>query len=278
MRRLFTVDEVRRWRAEGSGVVGLVPTMGALHAGHLSLVDAARRECARVVVTLFVNPTQFGPSEDYARYPRDIERDAALLERAGADALFAPRVETMYPPGAETTVDVGSVALPLEGERRPGHFRGVATVVLKLFGIATPDRAYFGEKDAQQLAVIRRLVADLDVPVDVRACPIVCESDGLALSSRNAYLSADERRAAPVLHHALEAAESRWKAGERRGPVLREVMLEILGREPLARLDYAAVADPATFRELGVASGPARLLLAVFLGRTRLIDNRLLEP
>jgi len=278
MRRLTTVDDVRRWRRERAGTVGLVPTMGALHAGHLSLVETARRECDRVVVSLFVNPTQFGPHEDYARYPRDQDRDAALLEKAGAEALFAPGVETVYPPGHETTVDVGSVAWLFEGERRPGHFRGVATVVLKLLGITTPDRAYFGEKDAQQLAVIRRLVADLDVPVAIRGCPIVREKDGLALSSRNAYLSPTERAAAVVLSRALDHAEKRWKGGERRGDALRSAMLEVLSREPLARVDYAAVADASAFREVEVATSPVRLLLAVFFGETRLIDNRLLTP
>jgi pantoate--beta-alanine ligase len=278
MRVLTTVEEVRAWRRERTGSVGLVPTMGALHAGHLSLVAAARRENDRVAATLFVNPTQFGPQEDLALYPRDLERDVRLLEGAGTEAVFAPSVEAMYPPGAETTVDVGSVALPLEGERRPGHFRGVATVVLKLLEITSPDRAYFGEKDAQQLAVVRRLVADLDVPVQIRSCPIVREADGLALSSRNAYLSPEERRAATVLFRALEAAGSRWRSGERRGLALREAMAETLAGEPLARTDYAAAADPGTFREVDVASGPVRLLLAVYVGETRLIDNRLLEP
>ena len=191
--------------------------------------------------------------------------------------MFAPSVEEMYPPEAETTVDVGSVAAPLEGERRPGHFRGVATVVLKLLGIATPDRAYFGEKDAQQLAVVRRLAADLDVPVEIRACPIVREADGLALSSRNAYLSPAERRAATVLFRALRAAEEAWRAGERRGDALRGAMRTTLEREPLARVDYAAVADPASFREIDAAEGPVRLLLAVYVGATRLIDNSLLQ-
>jgi pantoate--beta-alanine ligase len=278
VRRLTTIDEVRSWRRERGGAVGLVPTMGALHAGHLSLVEAARRETDRVVVSVFVNPTQFGAREDYGRYPRDLEKDEALLERAGADAVFAPSVEAMYPPGMETTVDVGSVAVPLEGERRPGHFRGVATVVLKLLAIATPDRAYFGEKDAQQLAVIRRMVADLDLPVEIRASPIVREPDGVALSSRNAYLSPAERRAATVLFRALRAAEEAWRRGERRGLALRESMTRTVAGEPLAKVDYASVADPGTFREIDVATGPVRLLLAVQVGSTRLIDNLLLEP
>jgi pantoate--beta-alanine ligase len=271
------VADVRLWRRERPGRVGLVPTMGSLHAGHLSLVAAARAENDRVAVTLFVNPTQFGAGEDFTRYPRDLERDRALLEQAGCDLLFAPSVEEMYPPGAETTIDVGAVAVPLEGQRRPGHFRGVATVVMKLLQIATPDSAYFGEKDAQQLAVVRRMVADLDLPVEIRGCPIVREPDGLAMSSRNAYLSLEERRAAVVLSRALGAAEESWRSGERRGAALRETMQRTLAREPLARVDYGSAADPLTFREVGQATGPVLLLLAVWLGRTRLIDSRRLE-
>ena len=206
MERLTTIGQAREWRrASGAASVGLVPTMGFLHAGHVALVERARRENQRVAVSIFVNPTQFGPSEDLARYPRDLERDSALLAGAGCDAVFVPEVAEMYPPGAATLVDVGPVASPLEGERRPGHFSGVATVVLKLFGIVQPARAYFGEKDAQQLAVIRRMTRDLDVPVDVVGCPTVREADGLALSSRNSYLTPDERRAASVLYRALTA-------------------------------------------------------------------------
>ncbi|HXY39280.1 MAG TPA: pantoate--beta-alanine ligase [Vicinamibacteria bacterium] len=279
MRTFTTIAGFREWRRSAAGTLGLVPTMGALHAGHLSLLAAALRENERVAATLFVNPTQFGPAEDFARYPRDLARDQALLEGQGCDALFAPTVEEMYPAGSETTVDVGSVARPLEGERRPGHFRGVATVVLKLLQIATPDRAYFGEKDAQQLAVIRRLVEDLDVRVEIRGCPIVREADGLALGSRNAYLSPEDRRAATVLFRALEAAEALWRGGERRSEALRCAMEQAIAKEPRARLDYAAVADPRTYQPLLTAADrPARLLLAVFFGRTRLIDNRLLEP
>jgi pantoate--beta-alanine ligase len=276
VRTLTTIAEMRAWRRERTGSLGLVPTMGYLHAGHLSLVTAARQENERVAATLFVNPTQFGPAEDFARYPRDLARDQALLESAGCDLLFAPEVAEMYPPGNETTIDVGSVAAPLEGERRPGHFRGVATVVMKLLQIATPDRAYFGEKDAQQLAVIRRFVNDLDVPVEVRGCPIVREPDGLAMSSRNTYLSPEERRAATVLFRALETAGQRWSAGERCGIALEHAMAEVLDREPLARTDYAVAADPDSFRSVDHASGAVRLLLAVFIGKTRLIDNRLL--
>jgi pantoate--beta-alanine ligase len=278
MKTVSTVAEVRAWRGAGSGRLGLVPTMGFLHAGHLSLVEAARRECERVAVTIFVNPTQFGPHEDYAHYPRDPERDRRLLAEAGVDLVFCPSMEEMYPQGTDTTVEVGPVAEPLEGKRRPGHFRGVATVVLKLFGIVSPDRAYFGEKDAQQLAVIRRLVADLNVPVDIRGCPIGREPDGLALSSRNTYLSPPEREAATVLFRALAAAEAIWNAGESHGDALRWVMAETLSAEPLARVDYAAAVDAATFREVKESAGAVRLLLAVFLGKTRLIDTRLLTP
>jgi pantoate--beta-alanine ligase len=277
METLTKVAQVRAWRREAPGTVGLVPTMGCLHEGHLSLVAAARRENDRVVASLFVNPTQFGPNEDFARYPRSLARDRASLEAAGCDLLFAPSVEEMYPPGSETTVDAGSVAAPLEGERRPGHFRGVATVVTKLLQITSPDRAYFGEKDAQQLAVVRRLVADLDLPIEIRGCPIVREPDGLAMSSRNNYLSPEERRAAGVLFVALERALGLWRAGERSGSVLRRSMEEAIAEQPLARLDYAAVADAVTFRPVETVVGTERLLLAAFLGSTRLIDNALLE-
>ena len=273
MRLVTTVPEVRVWRANSADSVGLVPTMGYLHAGHLSLLAAARGENRRVAATVFVNPTQFGPQEDLDRYPRDLERDRRLLADAGCDLLFAPSVQEMYPAGFASSVDVGPVAAFLEGERRPGHFRGVATIVLKLFGIFTPDRAYFGQKDAQQLAVIRSLVRDLNVPVEVRACPTVREGDGLALSSRNSYLSLEERRAAPVLHRALCAARDRWDAGEREGSVLRRAMADVLATEPRVRVDYASAVDPGTFLEVEEATGPLLLCAAVWIGRTRLIDN-----
>jgi pantoate--beta-alanine ligase len=247
--------------------------MGYLHAGHRSLLDRARRENDRVAASLFVNPAQFGPQEDLARYPRDLPRDQRLLEEAGCDVLFAPSVEEMYPPGFETTVDVGRIAAPLEGARRPGHFRAVATVVLKLLDIFQPARAYFGEKDAQQLAVVRRMVRDLDLPVVVCGCPIVREPDGLALSSRNTYLSAEERRAAPVLYRALCAARDRWTAGERDAEGLRRLMTEVLAREPLARVDYVSVADPDTLQEQDHARSPLLISMAVFFGPTRLLDN-----
>ena len=278
MKTVETIAEVRAWRRAAADRVGLVPTMGFLHEGHLSLVRRAREENDRVAASLFVNPTQFGPSEDLARYPRNLPRDQALLAEAGCDLLLVPPVEQMYPRGAETTVDTGSVSAPLEGERRPGHFRGVATVVLKLFGIFEPTHAYFGEKDAQQLAVIRKMVRDLDVPVVVRPCPTVREADGLAMSSRNSYLGPEERRAAPVLYRALHAAEARWKAGERGTEALRQAMLSVLAAEPLARVDYAAVADPDTFAALtGAIEGSALLLLAVHVGPARLIDNLRLQ-
>ena len=271
-----TIAEVRRWRAGGNGDVGLVPTMGYLHDGHLALVRRARGDNARVAASLFVNPTQFGPQEDLDRYPRAFERDRERLQEEGCALLFAPAVEEMYPAGATTRVDVGAVAEPLEGERRPGHFRGVATVVLKLLDIVQPARAYFGEKDAQQLAVIRRMVADLDVPVAVVGCPIVREADGLAMSSRNSYLDPAQRAAAPVLHRALQAARAALAGGERSGDALRALMRGLIEREPQARVDYASVADPATFQELDAVAGPALALLAVRFGATRLIDNLLL--
>jgi len=278
MLTVTTIREVRQWRRAATGEVGLVPTMGYLHAGHLSLVERARRENARVAASIFVNPTQFGPTEDLALYPRDLDRDRAFLEAAGCDLLFAPAVEEMYAEGAETTVEVGSIAAPLEGERRPGHFRGVVTVVLKLFGIVRPDRAYFGQKDAQQLAVIRKMVRDLDVPVEIVGCPTVREPDGLAMSSRNAYLEADDRRAATVLYRALAAAQDRWAHGERSAGALRSAMRAVLDAEPRARTDYVSVADPATLRELDDVRGSAIISMAVVLGRSRLIDNLVLEP
>ena len=276
MKTVTTIAEVRRWRAESGGDVGLVPTMGYLHAGHVSLVERARRENARVAASVFVNPTQFGPQEDLARYPRDLPRDGGLLAGAGCDLLFAPAPEEMYPAGFATVVDAGAVSAPLEGERRPGHFRGVATVVLKLLGIFTPTRAYFGEKDAQQLAVIRRAAKDLDLPVQVVGCPTVREADGLAMSSRNSYLDAGQRRAAPVLYRALSAARDAVRGGERDAGALRRLMQDVIEKEPLARIDYVSVADPDTFSELTSLEGPALALLAVRVGPARLIDNLLL--
>jgi pantoate--beta-alanine ligase len=273
VKTVTTIRDVRDWRGAAAGTVGLVPTMGYLHAGHLSLAERARQENDRVAASLFVNPTQFGPAEDLSRYPRDLDRDTRLLEAAGCELLFAPPAEEMYPAGFETTIDVGSVATTLEGARRPGHFRGVATVVLKLFNVFQPDRAYFGAKDAQQLAVITKMVRDLDLTVGIRACPTVRETDGLAMSSRNVYLTPEERAAAPALHRALSAGRHRWEAGERDAEALRQAVRSVLASEPAIRVDYVSVADPQTCRELERVEGPALLSLAAFLGKARLIDN-----
>jgi pantoate--beta-alanine ligase len=252
--------------------------MGALHAGHLSLVERARRENDHVATSVFVNPTQFGPQEDLSRYPRDLDRDRTLLSDAGVDLLFAPSPAEMYPAGFSTGVDVAGPSARLEGERRPGHFRGVATVVLKLFHVVEPDRAYFGQKDAQQLAVVRQMVRDLDLRLAIVACPTVREADGLALSSRNVYLGPEDRRAAPVLHRALQRATALWQEGERDAAVLRRAMTDVVASEPRARLDYASVADPDTFAEIEGRSDPVLAALAVFFGTTRLIDNAPLPP
>lgn len=276
MRVVFTVQEVRTIRRGTPGTWGFVPTMGYLHEGHLSLIRRARAENDHVAVSIFVNPTQFGPHEDYNRYPRDLERDLRLLEPLQVDLVFVPSVEEMYPPGFQTWVIVEELSRPLEGASRPGHFRGVATVVAKLFNIVQPDRAYFGQKDAQQAVVIRRMVRDLNFPVEIVVCPTVREPDGLALSSRNTYLNPQERQAATVLFRALQAAKARYEAGERDGERLREAMREVLRGEPLARVDYVSVADPETLEELSRVEGSALLSLAVYIGNTRLIDNLLL--
>jgi pantoate--beta-alanine ligase len=261
------LDASRRWRAQGLEV-GLVPTMGALHAGHLSLIETARADNDVVVVSIFVNPIQFGPGEDFARYPRDPAHDDDLLSGVGVDAVYRPSVEVMYPPGAGTRVRVSGVADPLEGAARPGHFEGVATVVSKLFTAVEPDRAYFGQKDAQQAAVVRRLARDLDFPVEIRIGATVREPDGLALSSRNAYLDPEERRAAASLSAALRLAADAYTAGERRPEQLRKVLCGHLEAEPLARVEYAEVVDPETFTPPGTLA-----VLAVRIGKTRLIDN-----
>ena len=273
-----TIAEARAWRATTSGSVGFVPTMGALHSGHLSLVSRARSECAHVAASVFVNPTQFGPKEDLARYPRDLPADRGLLAEAGCDVLFAPEPGEVYPAGFDTWVVPGAVGDRLEGERRPGHFRGVSTVVLKLLNVVEPARAYFGRKDAQQLAVIRRMVRDLDVPSEVVPCDTVREADGLAMSSRNAYLSPEERAAAPVLKRALDAARAACLAGESDAASLRDLLRGEVAREPLARLDYAAVVDPESLLEIERVEASGLALLAAFFGRTRLIDNLPLRP
>ncbi len=271
-----SVEDLRRERADRGGSWGLVPTMGYLHAGHLSLVERARRENDVVGVSIFVNPTQFGPGEDLAAYPRDLERDLRLLEQAGADVVWTPPEAEVYPPCYQTYVTVEEVTQRLEGAARPGHFRGVATVVAKLFNVFQPDRAYFGQKDAQQVVVIRQMVRDLDFPVQVVVCPTVREPDGLALSSRNVYLTPEQRAAAPVLYRALRAAADAWATGEHDGARLREIMRRTLDAEPLARTEYVSAADPDTLLELGDASGGVLLSMAVRIGKARLIDNLLL--
>lgn len=274
MRVVATKEELRRALQALPRPLGFVPTMGYLHEGHLALVRRARRENASVAVSIFVNPTQFGPHEDYRRYPRDLERDLALLGREGVDLVFTPSPEEMYPAGFQTWVEPGPLARPLEGACRPGHFRGVCTVVLKLFNLFRPERAYFGEKDAQQLRVVRRMALDLDTGVEVVPVATVREPDGLALSSRNVYLSPPERRAATALYRALEAARSLYEAGERDAEALREAMRAVLRAEPLiARVDYVSVADAETLEELQRVDRPALLSLAARIGQTRLIDN-----
>lgn len=277
MQTVDTVAALRAARAQLTGAVGLVPTMGALHAGHLSLVVRARAENSAVIATIFVNPLQFGPAEDLAAYPRDLPGDLALLEQAGVDLVFTPTPGLMYPPDFQTQVEVTRVAQGLEGAHRPGHFQGVATVVTKLFNLTQPQRAYFGQKDAQQAAVIRQMARDLNFPLDVVVCPTVRDSDGLALSSRNAYLTPEQRQAAPVLYRALRAAATAYAAGERDAEALRQAMRAALAAEPLAQPEYVSAADAATLAECdGPLPAQTLLSLAVRIGRTRLIDNWLL--
>jgi pantoate--beta-alanine ligase len=263
---------MRAARAELEGPVGFVPTMGALHRGHESLLQAARAECRSVVASIFVNPTQFGPGEDFTRYPRDEAADLAMLEAAGVDVAFLPPAEEIYPAGASTSVDVGRIGEVLEGAHRPGHFGGVATVVTVLFSLVKPHRAYFGQKDGQQVVVVKRLVRDLGLPVDIVVCPTVRESDGVALSSRNRYLSGPERAAATVLHRALSEALRMYRAGERSGDQLRKAMRAIIAGEPLAQADYVSVADASTLEELITVGRPALASVAVRFHSARLID------
>lgn len=272
-----TVAEVKTWRRRVSGSVGLVPTMGYLHEGHITLVKRARAENDHVVATIFVNPTQFGPHEDLACYPRDLPRDLAMLEKAGTDLVFVPPVAEIYPPGYSTYVTVEKVTERLEGASRPGHFRGVATVVAKLFNIVEPTRAYFGQKDAQQLRVIRKMVADLNLNLDIVPVPTVREPDSLAMSSRNSYLNPQERQAAVVLWRALSLAQRLWSQGERKAGRLRQEMTQLIEKEPLARIDYVSVAHLESLEELEHLSGTALVSLAVYIGKTRLIDNVVLQ-
>jgi pantoate--beta-alanine ligase len=273
---LKTIPEMRAraaaWKREGLSL-GLVPTMGFLHAGHRSLIDRARAGNDRVVVSIFVNPIQFGPGEDLAGYPRDLDRDLEVCREAGAEAVFLPAASDMYPMESCTRVDMASLTETLCGASRPGHFQGVLTVVTKLFNIIQPDRAYFGRKDAQQLAVIDRLVRDLDIPVTLVPCPLVREPDGLALSSRNVYLSPEERRAALVLSRSLALGRERLAGGETRADAIKAAMRAMIGEEPLVRLDYLEIVDAATMRPLAEIDRPILAALAAFVGRARLIDN-----
>lgn len=268
-----SLDELRAARLFLDGRLGLVPTMGYLHEGHLSLARRAREECDSVVASIFVNPTQFGPTEDLSKYPRDLDRDLSLLEAAGVDLVWTPDNETIYPPGFSTWVEVEGLTKPLEGAARPGHFRGVTTVVAKLFNVVQPQAAYFGQKDAQQAAVVRKMTRDLNFPVEIVVCPTVREADGLAMSSRNSYLSPEERKSAVVLFRALTAAREAFERGERDAESLRKVMSETLASEPRARTQYVSCADYDTLEELGTVTGKALLSMAVFIGKTRLIDN-----
>ena len=276
MRTVTTLPELRTARLSLKGTVGLVPTMGYLHEGHLSLIRQARAECEHVVVSIFVNPTQFGPNEDLSKYPRDLERDLSLIEPLGVDFVWTPTAEVMYPTGYQTWVEVEAITRPLEGSMRPGHFKGVTTVVAKLFNGVQPHKAYFGQKDAQQQTVIRQMVRDLNFTLEVVVCPTVREADGLAMSSRNKYLEGENRQAALVLFRALSAAKDLYEKGERSAEALRRKMKEIIEAEPHARMQYVSCADFDTLEELEQVKGKALLSMAVLIGKTRLIDNFIL--
>jgi pantoate--beta-alanine ligase len=272
-----SIPDLRELRKKLEEPVGLVPTMGYLHEGHLSLVKQAKQECASVVVSIFVNPTQFGPQEDLSSYPRDLQRDLQLLREAGTNLVWNPTPDDMYPHGYQTWVELEELVKPLEGSMRPGHFRGVATVVAKLFNAVQPQKAYFGQKDAQQAAVIKRMAQDLNFPIDVVICPIVRADDGLALSSRNIYLDKDERKAATILYRSLQAAREAYGKGELDATVLRQIVTDMVNGEPLAKLQYISCADLETLEELERVSGKALLSMAVYFGNTRLIDNTILK-
>ena len=271
------LDELRAARLSLKGTVGLVPTMGYLHEGHLSLIRRAKAECDHVAVSIFVNPTQFGANEDLSKYPRDLERDLSLIEPLGVDLVWNPTPEIMYPTGYQTWVEVEAMTRPLEGAMRPTHFKGVTTVVAKLFNAIQPHKAYFGQKDAQQVAVIRQMVWDLNFPLEVVVCPTMREADGLAMSSRNKYLEGEDRKAAVVLFQALNAAKEAYQGGERDAEMLRSRMKNVLEAEPRAQIQYVSCADYNTLEELEIVKGKALLSMAVLLGKTRLIDNFVLE-
>ena len=280
MKICYTVQEVRdtvkEWKRQGL-TVGFVPTMGYLHEGHRSLMEAARRDNDKVVASIFVNPMQFGPGEDLESYPRDLEKDAALCEGVGVDLIFHPEPEEMYKEGFCTYVDMNGLTTELCGKTRPIHFRGVQTVVLKLFNIVTPDRAYFGQKDAQQLAVIKRMVTDLNVGTEIIGCPIIREEDGLAKSSRNTYLSAEERQAALILSKSLKLGKEAIEAGERDSKKIIEIISKNIETEPLAKIDYVDVVDFATITPVDIIKGETLVAMAVYIGKTRLIDNFIVQ-
>jgi pantoate--beta-alanine ligase len=277
MHIIETVAEMKKVRGGLKGTLGFVPTMGYLHEGHISLVKRSREANDFTAASIFVNPTQFGPNEDFDRYPRDYPRDFNLLEKAGTDFVFLPTPQNMYPEGYNTWVEVHQVTDRLEGAIRPGHFRGVATVVNKLFNIVQPTRAYFGQKDAQQCVVIKKMVQDLDMNLEVVICPTVREAEGLAMSSRNVYLSPEERAQAPVLYKALSTAHVMWAEGERDADVLRQAMVDLIRQKPLGKIEYVSIANAFSLQEMEKANPPAVISMAVKFGRTRLIDNLLLE-
>jgi pantoate--beta-alanine ligase len=273
MKVVETIDDLKRLRQKLPKPVGFVPTMGYLHEGHLVLVRRARAENSSVVASIFVNPTQFGPHEDFDKYPRNPEHDLAMLEKEGVDLVFMPSVAEMYPPRFDSWVEVGKVSERLEGATRPRHFRGVATVVAKLFNIVQPDRAYFGQKDAQQLVIIKKMVADFNMNLEVVTVPTVREPDGLAMSSRNIYLNPQERKAAVVLYQALTLAQKLWSQGEKDAQTIRQQMTALIQKQPLANIDYISIADAETLDELDTVRPPTLVSLAVKIGKTRLIDN-----
>jgi pantoate--beta-alanine ligase len=279
IRTISWMKETVRQACAENHVVGFIPTMGALHEGHLSLIRRAKADCSRVYASIFLNPTQFGPNEDLSKYPRTFERDVQQLNNAGVDVLFAPDAKEIYPAGFRSYVNVEGLSERLEGKSRPGHFRGVTTVVLKLFEIVQPQFAYFGRKDAQQVRILQQMAADLNLNAEIVVCPIVREPDGLALSSRNTYLNAQERRAATVLHRALDAARRELSASTRDALQLQTAIRRVLSNEPLARVDYIEIVDAETFEPVAsVGLRAVYALLAVFIGKTRLIDNLLIEP
>jgi pantoate--beta-alanine ligase len=271
-----SIEELREIRKQLSSPLGFVPTMGYLHEGHLSLVRQARFDCASVAVSIFVNPTQFGPHEDLETYPRDTPKDVKMLESEGVNLVWLPDDEIIYPPDFQTWVNVEKVSLPLEGAMRPGHFKGVATIVAKLFNCVQPDRAYFGQKDAQQTLVVRRMTQDLNFPIEIIVCPTIREPDGLAMSSRNEYLTPVERESATVLYRSLCAAKQAFEKSEREAAELRKIMSEVINRDPLANLQYISCADPESLEELHGTVNHALLSLAVYIGKTRLIDNMII--